>query len=169
MPSSAMKLPAVPNSAAPATSVEGGGVQLARYAGLDTLRRPLVWAGEGAGEAPRIARWVSGLSAGTPVGSAVLLQWLGGSELPLILGVVKDTVPPDEASTQAADDKAGMPVAAIADGKRLLFEAKQEVVLRCGEASVTLLANGRVVIKGSELVSRARGANKIRGATVSIN
>jgi hypothetical protein len=31
----------------------------------------------------------------------------------LILGVVKDTVPPDEASTQAADDKAGMPVAAI--------------------------------------------------------
>jgi hypothetical protein len=53
--------------------------------------------------------------------------------------------------------------------RQLLFEASQEITIACGKSSITLSRDGRVVIKGTELVSRASGTNKIRGATVQIN
>ena len=52
---------------------------------------------------------------------------------------------------------------------RIVLQGHSEVQLRCGQASVTMRADGKVVIKGSELVSRASATNKIRGATVQIN
>jgi hypothetical protein len=58
---------------------------------------------------------------------------------------------------------------AIVDGRRIVLEARHEIVLRCGRASITLTANGKVVVKGTELVSRSSGANKIKGAVVNIN
>lgn len=55
------------------------------------------------------------------------------------------------------------------DGRRVLLEGTDEVVLRCGKASITLRRNGRVVIEGVQLESRASGPNKIRGGSVQIN
>lgn len=52
---------------------------------------------------------------------------------------------------------------------RIVLQGHTEVELRCGQASVTMRADGKVVIKGTELVSRASATNKIRGATVQIN
>jgi len=58
---------------------------------------------------------------------------------------------------------------AVLDGKRIRLEAKEEIVLQCGKGSITLTADGRIVIKGNEIVSRASRAHKIKGATVNIN
>jgi len=55
------------------------------------------------------------------------------------------------------------------DGKRIVLEADKEIVLRCGRSSITLGANGKIVVKGKDLVSRASAANKIKGASVNIN
>lgn len=55
------------------------------------------------------------------------------------------------------------------DGERILFEARKEIVLQCGKGSITLRADGKVVIKGTDLVSRSKGMNKIKGAAVRIN
>ena len=55
------------------------------------------------------------------------------------------------------------------NGRRVSFEGREEVVLRCGEASITLRADGQVIVKGTRVMSRASEANKIRGATVQIN
>jgi Domain of unknown function (DUF6484) len=55
------------------------------------------------------------------------------------------------------------------DGKRLVVEAQDEIVLRCGEASITLRRNGRLAIRGVYVETRARGVNRIRGGTVQIN
>jgi Domain of unknown function (DUF6484) len=55
------------------------------------------------------------------------------------------------------------------NGKTLVFEGQDEIVLRCGLGSLTIRANGQVVVKGTKLVSRASETNKIRGATVQIN
>lgn len=55
------------------------------------------------------------------------------------------------------------------DGRCLTISASEQVVLRCGQASITLDASGRVAIRGTKVVSRASGANKIRGGTVHIN
>ncbi len=58
---------------------------------------------------------------------------------------------------------------ATVDGKRVRLEGQDEVVLRCGKASITLRKNGRVVIRGVQLESRATGRNRIKGGAVLIN
>jgi hypothetical protein len=55
------------------------------------------------------------------------------------------------------------------DGRRVELEGHDEVVLRCGEASITLRRNGRVVINGVQVETRARGVNRIKGGSVAIN
>ena len=57
----------------------------------------------------------------------------------------------------------------IVDKKRILFNAYEEVVIRCGKCSINLHKNGKVVMKGTQITSRASQSNKIRGATVNIN
>lgn len=55
------------------------------------------------------------------------------------------------------------------DGKRVSFNAFEEIVLRCGKASITLTSEGRVIIRGTHVVSRSTGSNKIKGGSVQIN
>ena len=64
---------------------------------------------------------------------------------------------------------AGDPLEATIDRDRIVLEAKKEVVLRCGKASLTLTADGKIVIKGANLLTTSSGAHRIRGASVSIN
>jgi hypothetical protein len=51
----------------------------------------------------------------------------------------------------------------------VVLTAEREMVLRCGEASITLTRAGKVIIKGAYIVSRSTGYNKIKGAAVDIN
>jgi hypothetical protein len=75
----------------------------------------------------------------------------------------------DGPTTPAAANDAERPLEARLDGKRTVVEAQEEIVLRCGESSITLLRNGRVVIRGLEIETRARGTNRISGGAVKIN
>jgi hypothetical protein len=59
-----------------------------------------------------------------------------------------------------------------ADAQRteeLVLEARQNLTLRCGEGSITIRADGKILIKGTDLVSSARRMNRIKGGAVSIN
>src|SRR5262245_19211651 len=58
---------------------------------------------------------------------------------------------------------------AVVDGRRVVVEAQDEIVLRCGEASVTLRRNGRIVVRGTYVETRSKGVNRIKGGTVQIN
>jgi hypothetical protein len=55
------------------------------------------------------------------------------------------------------------------DGKRVTFDAKEEIVLRCGKASITLTRAGKVLIRGAYLLNRSSGVNRIKGGSVQIN
>ena len=57
----------------------------------------------------------------------------------------------------------------MVDGKRIKIEGQDEIVLRCGEASITLRRNGRVIIRGTYVESRSKGTNRIKGGSVLIN
>jgi hypothetical protein len=57
----------------------------------------------------------------------------------------------------------------ILDGDRVVFEAKKEIVLKCGEASITLTKAGKILIKGKYLLNRSSGVNRIVGGSVQIN
>lgn len=55
------------------------------------------------------------------------------------------------------------------DGKKVIIEGEEEVVLSCGESSITLNRNGKIVIRGKYLLSRASGVNRILGGSVEVN
>lgn len=52
---------------------------------------------------------------------------------------------------------------------KLTIEATESVSLKCGESSVDLRADGKVLIKGEDVLVRAKGTKRIRAGTVSIN
>ena len=56
-----------------------------------------------------------------------------------------------------------------ASPEELVLEATTHLVLRCGESSVTLHNDGKVLVKGKDVVSHAARLNRIRGGAVSIN
>jgi hypothetical protein len=61
------------------------------------------------------------------------------------------------------------PTEARVDGKRVVLEGDQEVVLRCGDASITLRRDGKVIVRGAYVETTAKGLNRIRGGSVKIN
>jgi len=60
-------------------------------------------------------------------------------------------------------------VSVQSDDNRLVLSAEREIVLKCGNASITLTRAGKVLINGTYVVSRSSGYNKIKGAAVDIN
>lgn len=55
------------------------------------------------------------------------------------------------------------------DGKRVVLEGKEEVVLKCGDASITLTKAGKILIRGKYLLNRSTGVNRVMGGSVQIN
>ena len=52
---------------------------------------------------------------------------------------------------------------------RLIFEAKEEIVLKCGESSLTLTKSGKVLIRGKYVLNHSTGINQIIGGAVEVN
>ena len=52
---------------------------------------------------------------------------------------------------------------------QLVIETPKGLTLRCGKGSISIKADGRILIKGEHIVSHARQLNRIRGAGVAIN
>ena len=63
----------------------------------------------------------------------------------------------------------GVTTTSWVDGRRVEFEAADEIVLLCGQASITLRRNGRIVIRGTYVETRSKGVNRIKGGSVQIN
>jgi hypothetical protein len=87
--------------------------------------------------------------------------------------VVTEIVDGDRDSTTSLDSSVGHPIQAdvFADGleRVISVEAREELVLRCGDASITLKRDGTIVIDGEHVESRANATNRITGAQVRIN
>jgi hypothetical protein len=98
---------------------------------------------------------------GAHIGRSVTLVFEQGDPArPIVTGVLRGEaeVPPALAQVEAD-----------ADGRRLLVAAKDQLVLRCGQASITLTREGQVLIEGRYVSSRSSGVNRIRGGSVQVN
>ena len=84
---------------------------------------------------------------------------------PIIMGVLQAHPLPAPAGNPTPQQL----VSVQADDDRLVLSAEREIVLRCGNASITLTRAGKVLIKGAYILSRSSGYNKIKGAAVDIN
>jgi len=94
------------------------------------------------------------------------------SDLPIVVGFMHAVPKPAHADAPSRTPADATPMSGFrptVDGKRLVLEAQDEVVLRCGEASITLRKNGRLAIRGVFVETRARFVNRIKGGTVQIN
>ncbi len=99
-------------------------------------------------------------------GQKVLLAFENNSSRsPIII----DTLYSEVEETQSFSLDAGEPKDVRIDGERLTFDAKEEIMLRCGKASIILTKAGKVIIRGTYLLNRSSGANRIKGASVQIN
>jgi hypothetical protein len=82
----------------------------------------------------------------------------GDGARPVIVGLVR-----------AAEDSIASSKETRLGGQRLVLRAEQEIVLECGDASITLTNAGKVLIRGAYLSSRSSGVHRIKGASVDIN
>lgn len=103
----------------------------------------------------------------TDVGAEVAVLFEQGDPgRPLVIAAMHRTVP-----TEPPPTAPGRPggVALQLDGERLVLCAEREVVLACGQASITLTRAGKILLQGTYVVSRASGVNRIKGGSVQIN
>ena len=54
-------------------------------------------------------------------------------------------------------------------GDEMVLEAKRRLTLKCGDGSITIREDGKILIKGKDLVSHATRMNRIKGGSVQIN
>jgi hypothetical protein len=100
------------------------------------------------------------------IGREVALMFEGGDpRRPIILGLIHQPGRSVVATKQTPIE--GFDVQA--DGERMVLSAKQELVIRCGKASITLTSAGKVLIRGAYLLARSSGVNCIQGGSVQIN
>ena len=139
------------------------GVVIGELVGMkDEGRVPLVTYAGQPGSAALTARSVVDLY-GPHVGRKVVLMFEGGdSRRPIVMGVLR------EGEGWPLDKQPGQ-VEVDVDGERMLVTAKEQIILRCGKASITLTRAGKVLIKGSYLLSRSAGVNRIKGGSVQLN
>lgn len=85
----------------------------------------------------------------------VLLNFIQGDLYqPVVVGLVKPQL---------------FAVEAKVDDRNVVIEGKESVTLKCGIGEISLRKNGKVVVKGMEVISRAKRTNKIKGGAVAIN
>jgi hypothetical protein len=123
---------------------------------------------------PLAARWVGSVAemirdASRLTGRKILLVFENDDpELPIIVDVVCESLD-DAPDKRPVELQVNKPDEVFIDGRRVTFDAKEEIVLRCGKASVTLTKAGKVLIKGAYLLARSSGVNRIKGGSVQIN
>jgi len=89
----------------------------------------------------------------------------GNPARPVVLGIVQNLKAPADSDSALGSQE----LDARVDGKRIVLSGEEQIVLKCGKASITLTRAGKVLIRGAYLLSRSSGANRIKGGSVQIN
>ena len=100
---------------------------------------------------------------GAHIGRQVVLLFEGADpRRPIIVGCMQ------RADGWPSHDQAAR-VEVESDGARFVVSAKEQLVLQCGKASITLTRAGKILIQGTYVSSRSSGAHRIKGGSVQIN
>lgn len=125
-------------------------------------RMPLVTYHGQQGSAALVARSVVDLY-GPHIGSKVVLMFESGDfSKPIVMGVLR------EGEGWPLAEQPGQ-VEVDVDGQRLIVSAKEQLVFKCGKASITLTKAGKVLIQGSYVLTRSTGVNRVKGGSVQLN
>lgn len=120
------------------------------------------------GHEPRPAQLLSGMNRIELInkaaeGQRVLVLFIKGNpDEPVIVGMMENLL--EELVLMEKE-----PVDVLVDGERVTIRAEKEIALICGEGSITITREGRIVVKGRDIISRASQINKIKGSSVELN
>jgi hypothetical protein len=104
-------------------------------------------------------------------GDAYLCDMLdnGGGPLALHPGDLLLALPPDNTGRGVVLGRVG-PWRAPQPQARLTLEATEVLTLKCGEVSIDLrAADGKLMLRGEDLLLRAKGSQRLRAGSVAIN
>jgi hypothetical protein len=138
------------------------GVVIGILTGFDEALRPMVVFPGNRMDESVVARSTTALT-NEDIGKEVALLFENGNpNAPMIIGRLRHT---KEQLLQVEAE----PLALAVDGERRIIEAQEEIVLKCGKASIILTKAGKIIIRGAYLLSRSSGVNRIKGGSVQIN
>ncbi len=87
----------------------------------------------------------------------------GNVEKPIIFGLMLHNSLHSSSSPSAESPDVHL------EGENLVFRAESSLEFRCGEAALTLNADGQVHIRGTHITSHATATQRILGGAVSVN
>jgi hypothetical protein len=157
------KLADRPLMGSPQAAVTAAVAVTARLHGFDLDEQPLLAGIPGLRHEIVAARSTVSISRQQTGATVVVLFERGDARRPIIVGVLQD---PRATRQPVALPE---PLSAQVDEQRIVLTAEREIVLKCGDASITLTRAGKVLIKGRYVLSGSSGYNKIKGAIVDIN
>ena len=89
-------------------------------------------------------------------------------EYGVVLGVVEKYARFDDKIAKKLKQREVSRMTTLED-RVLHIKAHDGLVIECGKSTIILTKDGKVQVKGNDILSRARGMNKIKGAGVNIN
>lgn len=136
------------------------GVVIGVLVGLDEKQQPLIVFPANPQETAIPARVTTPLHTDDIGKEVALLFENGDPALPLIIGRIQKphTVLPVTPSIEVQVDE-----------EHIVLSAKQSITLKCGKASITLTKAGKILLRGTYLLSRSSGVNRIKGGSVQLN
>jgi hypothetical protein len=156
------------------TAGQFGGARIGKVVRVDEGRKVFVDF-PGNAQGPLLARFTHSLKIPTlrrasAEGRDILLLFENNDPgSPIIIDLMHSLL--DEVAESSAPTVGGekKPDDVLVDGNRVTFDAREEVVLRCGKASITLTRAGKILIRGAYLLNHSSGVNRIKGGSVQIN
>ena len=149
------------------------GVRVGKVVNVDESGR--IWVKfPGNGQGPVAARFtrsvkLQALRDAASSGQEVLLVFENNSpRQPIIIDTMFSLLDEVTASPSFALEREELEHVMV-DGKKVILDAQEEIVLCCGKASITLTQAGKVIIRGSYVLSRSSGVNKVKGGSIELN
>lgn len=139
------------------------GVLIGWINGFDESGSPLILI-PGFIDAPIAARSLCTVQTKNLNQQCALMFESGDLNKPLIMGLLQQTVLSLKSDSIQTDD-------ALLDKPTVAksFIATEEILFQCGDASLRLLKDGQIELRGSLISSHSTGLNHIRGASVKLN
>jgi hypothetical protein len=82
---------------------------------------------------------------------------------PVVVGLLAPIPAPDRPSQPDAS------VGELPTAETVVIRGRDAIELRCGDACITLRSDGRILIRGTNIISRASEQNRVAGGSIHFN
>lgn len=165
------------------SGISPGEIIIGTLTGIDEQGCPLVNYSGNSSDEPQVAVTTVGVDHQQLGRQVALLFANSDPQSPVIIGLIhsplhemianyqpEDTkVEGTESEQETEQDEESKIDDVFIDGKRVVIEGQEEIVLKCGDSSITLTKEGKILIRGKYLLNRSTGVNRIMGGSVQVN